>query len=229
MITIEKFTVKRLLSDIKQIKRTPLESEGIYYRHDESNMLKGYAMIIGPEETPYQYGYYFFEIDYPTNYPHSPPKFTFRTGDGVTRFNPNFYRNGKCCVSILNTWKGEQWTSCQTLSSVLLTIQSLFNTKPLLNEPGIKEDNPDFYSYNEIIRYKNIDIAIIDTISYKEKNIVNLFTEEINASFEKNRKNIEEFLKKKSKTSSNILYTTLYKMKTKIDYSDIYNRFRKLK
>lgn len=230
MITIEKSTIKRLLSDIKQIKREPLEDSGIYYKHDEANMLKGYAMIIGPENTPYQFGFYFFEIDFPVNYPHSPPKFTFRTGDGITRFNPNFYRSGKCCVSILNTWKGEQWTSCQTLSSVLLTIQSLFNDKPLLNEPGIREDNADFYVYNNIITYKNMEVAIIDILYFKNKDIFNLFMDEINIIFEKNKSKIGNILEKKSKACDvKVLCTTLYKMKILIDYPGLYNRFRKLK
>lgn len=230
MITIEKSTIKRLLSDIKQIKREPLEGDGIYYKHDETNMLKGYAMIVGPQDTPYQFGFYFFEIDFPSNYPHSPPKFTFRTGDNVTRFNPNFYRSGKCCVSILNTWKGEQWTSCQTLSSVLLTIQSLFNDKPLLNEPGVREDNPDFYVYNNIITYKNMEVAIIDTLYFQNKHIYNLFTDEIDNIFEKNKEKIDNFLKKNSDLCDvKILCTSLYKMKTLIDYPALYNRFRKLK
>tara|TARA_Y100000591_G_C21846161_1_gene708846 strand:- start:2439 stop:3131 length:693 start_codon:yes stop_codon:yes gene_type:complete len=230
MVTIEKSTIKRLLSDIKQIKREPLEDSGIYYKHDESNMLKGYAMIIGPENTPYQYGFYFFEIEFPLNYPHSPPKFTFRTGDNVTRFNPNFYRSGKCCVSILNTWKGEQWTSCQTLSSILLTIQSLFNDKPLLNEPGIKEDNPDFYEYNNIITYKNFEVAIVETVYFKDKYIFNLFTNEINNIFKKNKSKINDILEKKSKIGDvKFMSTTLYKMKTLVDYPTLYNSFKKLK
>ena len=30
----------RLLQDIKEIMKNPLESQGIYYKHDESDMLK---------------------------------------------------------------------------------------------------------------------------------------------------------------------------------------------
>ena len=46
----------------------------------------------------------------------------YLTNDGKTRFNPNLYRNGKVCISLLNTWKGEQWTSCQTIESILLSL-----------------------------------------------------------------------------------------------------------
>ena len=40
-------------------------------------------------------GAYMFEFTYPTEYPFVPPKVTYLTNDGKTRFNPNLYRNGK--------------------------------------------------------------------------------------------------------------------------------------
>ena len=62
-ITVSALTVKRLISDIKEMNKNSLSKDGIYYKHDESNMLLGYALIIGPENTPYQYGFYFFQVD----------------------------------------------------------------------------------------------------------------------------------------------------------------------
>ena len=32
-----------------ELEKNPLENNGIYYKHDEDNILRGYAMIIGPE------------------------------------------------------------------------------------------------------------------------------------------------------------------------------------
>ena len=34
-------------------------------------------------------------------------KLTYLTNDGNTRFHPNLYRNGKVCLSVLNTWRGK--------------------------------------------------------------------------------------------------------------------------
>ena len=129
----------RLLRDVKSIMKNPLTNNGIYYVHSESNMYKGYAMIIGPPDSPYEDGFYFFEFDFPKDYPFSPPVLKYCTNDGITRFNPNLYRNGKVCVSVLNTWRGEQWTSCQTIRSILMTLVTLFVNNPLLNEPGFTE------------------------------------------------------------------------------------------
>ena len=231
MISLQKSTISRLLKDIKQIKKEPLESSGIYYIHDNENILKGYAMIVGSENTPYEYGYYFFEINFPDNYPHSPPKFIFKTNDGKTRFNPNFYRTGKCCVSILNTWKGEQWTSCQTLSSILITIQSLFNNKPLLNEPGINESNDDFDNYNEIIEYKNIETSIVLMLENEHNygEITELFKDNIKILFNKNKQPILKKIKKMRNKPSSVICTSLYNMRIKVDYEILYNRFIKLK
>ena len=107
--------IKRIAKDVKEIMNDPLHDNGIYYKHDDDDVLKGYAMIYGPENTPYEYGYYFFEFNFPKDYPFSPPTLVFGTNADHIRMNPNLYRCGKVCISILNTWKGEQWSSCQTI------------------------------------------------------------------------------------------------------------------
>ena len=96
---------KRLLLDVADIMKSPLTEQGIHYIHDEGDMYKGTAMIIGPGDTPYENGFYFFKFKFPKEYPYKPPTLTYCTNDGVTRFNPNLYRSGKVCVSILNTLK----------------------------------------------------------------------------------------------------------------------------
>jgi len=59
---IKKETIQRLLKDVKQIIKHPLTDNGIYYSHDETDMMKGYAMIVGPTDTPYFSGFYFFKF-----------------------------------------------------------------------------------------------------------------------------------------------------------------------
>jgi len=223
---ISKETINRLVKDIKQIRENPLHDNGIYYYHDDNNILKGYALIIGPKNTPYNYGYYLFSIDFPENYPYSPPKFTYCTNDGTTRFHPNLYVNGKVCVSILNTWKGEQWSSCQTLSAILLTICSLLDDMPLINEPGISIKHRDNENYNKIISYKNIECAIIKILEKKvymewfqkfDNIILEKFKENynhiidlINKSIEGRENNDEEYLR-----------TGVYNLYVNVDYNKL--------
>lgn len=165
-------STKRILLDVKDIMKDPIEN--IFYIPNEDITNIGYAMIIGPKDTPYENGYYFFEFIYPENYPFSPPKVLFKTHDGKTRFNPNLYINGYVCLSLLNTWPGEKWSSCQSLRSILLSLSTLFNENPLLNEPGISIKNTNVEPYNNIIHYRNVEVAIlkclnIDDISHHYK------------------------------------------------------------
>lgn len=155
--------IRRLSNDIKQLLKEPIEN--IYYEHDESNMLIGYLLIIGPNDTPYSYGYNFFTINYPENYPFLPPKITYICSDGTIRYNPNLYICGKVCLSIINTWQGEGWSSCQTLHSLFISIYSMVYTEnPLINEPGILINNKEVEKYNLLIEYKNIDFLILDIL-----------------------------------------------------------------
>ena len=67
--------IKRIVTkDIRSIQQQNLNELGIYVEFNEENMLEAYAMIIGPQDSVYSNGVLFFKIDFPTNYPFSPPK-----------------------------------------------------------------------------------------------------------------------------------------------------------
>jgi len=201
-MNISRETISRLLKDVKSIIKNPdpLKDNGIYYIHDERDILKGYAMIIGPKDTPYFGGFYFFELNFPYNYPHSPPEVIFKTTGDNIRFNPNLYVNGKVCISILNTWRGDQWTSCITISTILLSLCSLLCSDPLLNEPGITNTHTDLLKYSRIIEYKNIDVCILKLIT-KDDNYFpkkfDIFYDVMVENFNKNNEAIIDFLNKK--------------------------------
>ena len=227
---MQKTNQKRLLKDVIDIIKNPLEDNGIYYKHDENNMLCGYALIMGPEETLYNYGYYLFKFSFPTDYPFSPPKLTYLTNNGRTRFHPNLYITGKVCLSILNTWRGEQWTSCQTIRSVLLTLVTLFQNKPLLNEPGLTEKYKDFHKYNEIIQYENYNTSIISFLSKNiSSELYNLFEEDIIKNYKKNKVKIKNNLIEKLDTKKKNVSINIYnKMSSNINYELLYKKFEDL-
>lgn len=160
--------IKRIMKDINDIKQQPIDN--IYYMYNDDNITKGYTMIIGPKDTPYEYGFYFFEFIFPDNYPFLPPKVLFRTFDGKTRFNPNLYVNGYVCLSLLNTWPGEQWSSCQSIRTILLNLMIIFNDKPLLNEPGVTIHHKDFQNYNKIIHYRNFEVCLLQCLNIDQLN-----------------------------------------------------------
>lgn len=101
------------------------------------------ALIIGPPDTPYEFGFFEFDFTFPEEYPIVSPKVkAITTGRGRLRFNPNIYACGKICLSILGTWRGEsgeQWSTAQGLESILVSIQSLLSSDPYSNEPGFED------------------------------------------------------------------------------------------
>jgi ubiquitin-conjugating enzyme E2 Z len=206
-MSINNATIKRIAKDVKYIMANgaSLSSENIYYKHDEENIMKGYALIIGQHDTPYGYGYYFFEFKFPYNYPFSPPEVRYLTNDGSMRFNPNLYTNGKVCLSVLNTWAGESWTACQTIYSILFTLSTVLCANPLLNEPGIREDHNDVHKYNYLVCYKNVEFAIcklVNLVCFDEDKsfnkgdvmIMKLFKAIICETFTNNKEKIIEYI-----------------------------------
>jgi ubiquitin-protein ligase len=232
---ISKETISRLVKDIKQLCKYPLIENGIYYMHDDNDILKGYALIIGPEETPYFGGNYLFELEYPSDYPFNPPKVTYCTNGENIRFNPNLYESGKICISILNTWRGDQWTSCQTISTILLTLCTLLCNTPLLNEPGITLEHQDVIKYTEIILFANMKIAICD-INEKQVNVYMPFFEKFNIiikdNFLKNYNKLIEIAESKNKEYNCVsteIKTGCYVMNVNINYTKIIERLQQIK
>ena len=95
------------------------------------------------------------------------------TGGGKVRFNPNLYKNGKVCLSLLGTWSGaagEVWdASASSICQVLVSIQSLILVnEPYFNEPGYEETMHTVQGrnksrqYNQEIREQTIHRAMID-------------------------------------------------------------------
>lgn len=252
-MSLNKSTISRLAKDVKYLLKNPLDSENIFYKHDENNILKGYALIIGHQNTPYEFGFYFFQFDFPENYPFSPPIVTYLTNDGKMRYNPNLYINGKVCLSLLNTWNGEGWTSCQSIYSILLSLSTILNSNPLLNEPGIKENNNNIYNYNLLLNYKNIEFSIIKQYNYLKNNslinnskslsrkynnievnyfdTINLFEKEIINNIINNYTSIKNNLENLYLKMENIkeIYISVYNINEKIDMEKLKKKFSLLK
>ena len=239
-ISISKDAVKRLLKDIGEMIKTPLHDQGIYYKHSETDILEGWALIIGPRDSLYRDGYYFFKFEFPTDYPHAPPLLHYFTNDGITRFHPNFYKSGKVCVDILNTWRGEKWSGCQTISSVLLTLVSIMDNEPILNEPGITKKNPDYLNYHNLVEYRNFSFSIYELIysienfckyiPIKEKEHLEYFYSIMKTHYISNKDAIMKKLQEKKECilHPEIVHSSLYLFGFKIDYTQLISLFEKL-
>lgn len=139
--------IKRITADIAELSKPLYSDQGIFYAADEQNIQKGYACVFGPKDSPYEDCPMMYEFTIPSTYPFDNPQVQFRTYDGKTRFHPNMYVDGKCCLSILGTWQGPRWASTMRLSTVLVTLQSLMDNDPIRHEPGYA--NPSVQMSNE--------------------------------------------------------------------------------
>ncbi|CAL8282168.1 unnamed protein product [Boreogadus saida] len=160
--------ILRIKRDIMSIYKEP--PPGMFVVPDPQDMTKIHALITGPFDTPYEGGFFLFLFRCPPDYPIHPPRVKLiTTGHNTVRFNPNFYRNGKVCLSILGTWTGPAWSPAQSISSVLISIQSLMTENPYHNEPGFEQERHpgDRKNYNECIRHENMRVAVCDMLDGK--------------------------------------------------------------
>ena len=70
--------VKALTQEIKSLKETPVEGTETKLIN-ESDLFKWEVAIFGPPDTLYQGGYFKAHMNFPNDYPYSPPSVKFIT------------------------------------------------------------------------------------------------------------------------------------------------------
>lgn len=162
------------MKEIAVAQGADMRALGIYYTHDDVDWRKGYAMIVGPEGTPYAHCPLMFMFTLPADYPISNPKVVFLTSDGKTRFHPNLYVEGKVCLSILGTWSGPSWIASMTISTVLTSILSLLEENPIVNEPGWEKytlEHKRAKDYAEYVKHALVSHSFREFCKWKEGNM----------------------------------------------------------
>jgi len=96
-----------------------------------------FLTLRGPEGTPFDGGVFRAKLEFPKEYPMSPPKMKFIS----EMFHPNIYPDGTVCISILHApgedptgyeSSAERWSPVQSIEKILLSVMSL------LSEPNIE-------------------------------------------------------------------------------------------
>ncbi|KAK3909984.1 Ubiquitin-conjugating enzyme E2 Z, partial [Frankliniella fusca] len=180
------------LRDIANLMEAP--PSGMMIHVPEDDFTEIHAIIPGPSGTPYCGGFFYFILKCTSEYPLAPPKVRLMTtGAGTVRFSPNFYSDGKVCLSILRTWYGPGWLPTMTLEGVLLSIQSVMSTNPLHNEPGFnpEESGPcEVLDYNLYVATETLQTAVAGML--QDRNIPEPLQEFMQKSFVKNFSLYEE-------------------------------------
>ncbi|KAI9829889.1 MAG: hypothetical protein M1826_005311 [Phylliscum demangeonii] len=166
--------ILRITREIGELQKSGDLSLAVACRDVDVRNVK--AVIIGPPDTPYQFGFFDvggFSFKFGKDYPGKAPSVTATTTNGGRcRFNPNIYASGKVCLSILGTWRGErgeEWSSAQGLESILISMQSLMSANPYENEPGFEDskseyDKKNIQHYILKIRHETLRISIIQRL-----------------------------------------------------------------
>lgn len=100
----------RLKQDYVRIKRDPVPfalAEPI-----QSNILEWHYVVKGPENTPYQGGYYHGKLIFPNEFPYKPPSIYMITPNG------RFKCNSRLCLSI-SDYHPEYWNPAWSVSTIL--------------------------------------------------------------------------------------------------------------
>jgi len=223
-MNFNKSTILRIMNDIVDFNEN--KPEGIYLYVNKKDISKQYALIMGPESTPYFGGFFFFEILYPEDYPKTSPQVKFLTIDKKVRFNPNLYEDGKVCLSILGTWQGPSWTPVMNIRLVLDSIRSLLGNFPIQNEPGFENTKPDdvkSIEYNQYLIYNTYKIAILDVVNKKFDKLYGYFINEIESEMKKNSKKLyDDLLSYESIYGKVEVDNRIYFMKkTKLDFTSL--------
>ena len=97
------------------------------------------VVMVGASGTPYHHGLFFFDMQLPPSYPDAPPQVYYHSFG--LRLNPNLYECGTVCLSLLNTFGGEDtevWSpTTSSLLQVVVSIHGLvLNAQPYYNEAG---------------------------------------------------------------------------------------------
>jgi len=131
------------------------------------------CLIVGAPDTPYHYGFFFFDMHIPSDFPFKPPVVKIKTTDSShVRFNPNLYAEGKVCLSILGTWHGdtmETWSPTFSLEYILRAIQGMImNGAPYYNEPGFEQKHKESAvlasQYSAKILHETLRVGVCDVL-----------------------------------------------------------------
>lgn len=141
---------KRVSKELLEIAKDPIP--GVYVDCDNFDLI--HVLLCGPDDTPYENGFFYFKFEMPIEYPLVPPKVTLMTTNSKIRFNPNLYSCGKVCLSILGTWAGPGWTPIMSIRTVILSLLGLvFIDNPIKNEPAYEQIKIDSKKGIDAIRY----------------------------------------------------------------------------
>lgn len=102
---------------------------------DDSNVYSWELLVLGPDETLFEGGFFKARLVFPTDFPNMPPTMTFLS----EMWHPNIYSDGRVCISILHP-PGEDAMSMESADErwrpILGVEQILISVISMLSDPN---------------------------------------------------------------------------------------------
>ncbi|KAF3850647.1 hypothetical protein F7725_012419, partial [Dissostichus mawsoni] len=141
-----------LRKQLAELNKNPVEgfSAGLI---DDDDIYKWEVVIIGPQDTLFEGGFFKAYLTFPYDYPLRPPKMKFIT----EIWHPNVAKNGDVCISILHEpgedkfgyeKPEERWLPIHTVETIMISVISMLadpNSDSPANVDAAKEwrDDPN--------------------------------------------------------------------------------------
>jgi len=143
-----------LRKQLNELRKNPVEgfSAGLV---DDSNIFEWQIIIMGPQDTVYEGGFFKAVLVFNQDYPVRPPKMKFIS----EIWHPNIDKNGNVCISILHEpgddkWSyekaSERWLPVHSVETILISVISLMsdpNDESPANVDAAKEFRENFIEF----------------------------------------------------------------------------------
>ncbi|XP_075690667.1 ubiquitin-conjugating enzyme E2 G1-like isoform X1 [Rhinoderma darwinii] len=143
-------SVLLLRKQLAELNKNPVEgfSAGLI---DDNDIYKWEVLLIGPQDTLFEGGFFKVHLTFPVDYPLRPPKMKFIT----EIWHPNVAKNGDVCISILHEpgedkfgyeKPEERWLPIHTVETIMISVISMLadpNSDSPANVDAAKEWRED--------------------------------------------------------------------------------------
>ncbi|KAJ1093117.1 hypothetical protein NDU88_006226 [Pleurodeles waltl] len=143
-------SVLLLRKQLAELNKNPVQgfSAGLIDDHD---IYKWEVVVIGPQDTLFEGGFFKVHLTFPHDYPLRPPKMKFIT----EIWHPNVAKNGDVCISILHEpgedkfgyeKPEERWLPIHTVETIMISVISMLadpNSDSPANVDAAKEWRED--------------------------------------------------------------------------------------
>lgn len=178
LTTKQRRAVKRLMKELKQIKKEPIAGVSALPASDK-NLFLWHANIKGPEGTVWEKGIFHLEMTFPGDYPDNPPSLRLCT----KIVHPNVFGN-EVCLDMLQkqTYNGghygkevnQGWSSSYTVQSILIQLQAFLFEAEVSKVLSKTVCDPKQYEKKKREWHSAVEFSVQQSLIYHDK-VVNHF------------------------------------------------------